>query len=202
MRRMIWLCALSILALPACTSSPARGPGLPTMKAEDNIAQRIDRGDWMVNRATKVMKVMVVGQANRPPQHIGFVEERTYRQRRGGPEFTMHLVTTRDRKDQIGHIDQLGRAFRYEPQRNGSFDKVSVGTNSMERNIQAIFDVPERVTLAATSERRLAFEALDVNGDGLLQPAEARSFGARITEADTNRDGVVDFQEFDQIDVL
>ena len=202
MRRMIWLCALSILILPACSSSRTTGRGLPTVSARDDIAQRIDRGDWMVNRATKVSKVMVTGEPNRPPRQIGFVEARKYRQRRGGPEFTMYVVTTLDRKEQIGHIDQLGRAYRYEPRRGGTFEKVALGSNTLERNVQAIFDTTQRVTLEPTTERRLAFEALDANGDGLLQPAESRSFGGRITEADTNHDGVVDFEEFDQIDVL
>jgi hypothetical protein len=202
MRRIPWLCALLALALASCRSAPAGGSGLPVVSARDDIAQRIDRGDWMVNQRTKVWKVMAASQANRPARHIGYVEQRVYRQRRGGPEFSIYIVTTLDRKEQIGHVDQLGRAFRYEPRRNGDFRQVDLGTNTLQRNVQGIFDTLDRVTLEPTSERRLAFEALDVNHDGLLQPEETRSFGDRIAGADTNHDGVVDFEEFDAVDVL
>ena len=48
----------------------------------------------------------------------------------------------------------------------------------------------------------MAFEALDANGDGLLQPEESRSFGDRVSGAYTNGDGVVDFEEFEEVDIL
>jgi len=114
----------------------------------------------------------------------------------------MYTITTLNRDEQIGHIDQLGRAVRYEPRRNGGFESVDVGSNTIERNVQAIFDTKFRITLVGTSQRRIAFERLDANGDGLLQGAETASFGYRITGADTNGDGVVDFEEFNAIDVL
>jgi len=200
MRRLLCLCALVALALPACRGG--RSP-LPLAKNDaDNIAVRLDRGDWMVNQQTKMWKVMATGAPNRPPEHIGYVEERQYRQARGGPLFRMYSVTTRNRAEQIGHIDQLGRAYRYEPRRNGTFDKVAIGSNTLELNVQAIFETPRDVTLQATNQRRLAFDALDDNGDGVLQAAEARAFGGRISSADTNGDGLVDFQEFDAIDSL
>jgi hypothetical protein len=139
---------------------------------------------------------------NRPPEHIGYLVERRYRQMRGGPQFKMYSVTTRNRNEQIGHIDQLGKAVRYEPQRNGGFVNVPAGTNTRELYVASIFEIKERVTLEETSERREAFNALDENGDGMLQRNETASFGDRITGADLNRDGFVDFEEFDQVDVL
>ena len=114
----------------------------------------------------------------------------------------MYSITTTNRDEQIGHVDRMGRAVRYEPKRNGSFESVPVGSNTLERNVQAIFDTMDRVTFEPTNERELAFNALDLNGDGLLQSAETRTFGDRIANADTNGDGVVDYEEFNAIDVL
>ncbi|MDJ0520547.1 MAG: EF-hand domain-containing protein [Planctomycetota bacterium] len=200
MTRTLWLCALVLVALPACsqTSSEERAD----LRAEESLAVRLDRGDWMVNKSTHIWKVMARGAPNRPPQHIGYIEKRQYRQARGGPDFEMYSITTRNRDEQIGHIDQLGRAYRYEPQRNGTFARVPIGTNTLELNVQAIFETSDSVVLRETSERRMAFDALDANGDGLLQMSEASSFGDRVTGADTNGDGVVDFEEFDAVDVL
>lgn len=207
MPRTLELCALISLALavavlPACASRSSVADARTIARPEDNIAERIDRGDWMVSQGTKVFKVVAQGQANRPPRHVGYLEERRYRQRRGGPQFTLYSVSTLDRKEQVGHIDQLGRAYRYEPQRNGSFDKVELPSNTLEENVQAILGSSAKVSFESTSERRLAFEALDADGDGLLQAVETRSFGDRIAGADRNGDGVVDFQEFDAADVL
>lgn len=191
-----------MLLLAACTSRTSGESGRTVMRPEDNIAERIDRGDWRVSTGVKVFKVVAQAQPNRPPQHVGYMEERHYRQRRGGPEFTMYSITTRDRNEQVGHIDQMGRAYRYEPQRNGSFEKVALPSNSLEFNVQAILGSSEAVTFESTTERRLAFDSLDADGDGLLQKVETQSFGDRITGADRNGDGVVDFEEFDAIDVL
>jgi len=208
MARTLYICALVVLAtavagLTSACASRSRVVSATTFVApEDNIADRIDRGDWMVTQGSSVFKVMAQGQANRPPQHIGFLEKREYRQRRGGPEFTIYSVTTMSRSEQVGHIDQMGRAYRYEPRRNGSFSKVALPSNTLEFNVQAILASGQRVTFEETNERRLAFEALDADGDGLLQPAETTSFGDRISGADTNRDGVVDFAEFNAVDVL
>lgn len=194
--------AAAVVLLAGCQSRSRVEDARTIMRPEDNIAERIDRGDWMVSTGTKVYKVVAQARPNRPPAHVGFVEARRYRQRRGGPEFTMYTVTTLDRGEQVGHIDSMGRAYRYEPQRNGTFEKVALPSNTLELNVRAILGSETQVTLQQTSERRLAFERLDADGDGLLQPVETRSFGDRITGADTNRDGVVDFEEFDAVDVL
>lgn len=205
MRHLHWLCAVSALVLAGCQSRTVLPTGLPTVTRPNdatNLVMRMDRGDWMVNQGSKVYKVVAASAPNRPPRHIGYVEERLYRQMRGGPEFTIYVVTTLDRREQIGKIDQLGRAIRYEPQRNGTFQQVDVGTNTREMSVAAIFDTLDRITLSPVSERRLAFEAIDLNGDGLLQANETSSLGDRVTGADTNGDGVVDFEEFDAVDIL
>ena len=207
MRNLLWLCALgavavTALSMSACKSNSNRSRTSGIAADNDNLALRLDRSDWMVNQGTKVSKIRAASAPNRPPEHIGYLVERQYRQARGGPEFKMYTITTLNRDEQIGHIDQLGRAVRYEPRRNGGFESVDVGSNTIERNVQAIFDTKFRITLVGTSQRRIAFERLDANGDGLLQGAETASFGYRITGADTNGDGVVDFEEFDAIDVL
>jgi hypothetical protein len=203
MRKLLCLCALVALTTTACRTNPD-GSRKPAIGADCNynLAMRMDRSDWMVNEATNVSRVMSARQPNRPPEHIGYLVEKRYRQMRGGPQFTMYSVTTLDRDEQIGHIDQLGRAVRYEPRRNGTFESVPAGSNTLERNVQSIFDTKHRITFRPTNERRIAFDSLDVNGDGLLQLTETASFGDRITGADRNGDGVVDFAEFDAIDVL
>ena len=202
MRNLIWLCALVMLATAACKTSAGGPRSVPGSEDGSNLALRLDRSNWMVNKHTTVSNVLARRAPNRPPEHIGYLVKRQYREMRGGPEFRVYSVTTLNRDEQIGHIDQLGRAYRYEPRRNGSFDTVSVGANTLESNIAAIFDTLDRVTVTATNERRLAFNALDANGDGLLQIAETRSFGDRDSGADINGDGVVDFAEFDAVDVL
>jgi len=200
MKRTLWLSTVVLVALPACTQHAGRTAA--ELRGDPSVAVQLDRGDWMVNKSTKLYKVMARGAPNRPPLLIGYVEEKEYRQARGGPEFRMYSVTTKNRAEQIGHIDQMGRAYRYEPRRNGTFDKVDLGSNTIEENVQAIFDTNDKVVLRETSARRLAFESLDANGDGVLQKAEAESFGDRVAGADTNHDGVVDFEEFDAVDVL
>jgi hypothetical protein len=204
MRHLLCFCALAALVFAGCRTAPSL-PGPPTLGGKNACADPIlnlDRGQWRVSEGSRVWKAMAASAANRPPHHIGYVEERTYRELRGGPRFAIRMVTTRNRKEQIGHIDQLGRAVRYEPQRNGTFTEVAIAANTLEQNVGAIFDTRDRITLVPTTERRLAFEAIDLDGDGLLQSNETRDFGDRIAGADSNRDGVVDFEEFDAIDVL
>ena len=114
----------------------------------------------------------------------------------------MYSVTSLNRKEQLGHIDNLGRAVRYEPKRNGTFDQVSAGTGTLEQSVGAILRTPERISLEETSVQRIAFDTLDANGNGVLDAAEYADLGARIPSADANADGVVDFQEFMRLDSL
>ncbi len=204
MRHLLWLCALAAVAFAGCKNYTGETTAAGPMDRCNNPVLKLDRGSWHVSQGSRLWKVMAASptSATRPPRHIGYLEERRYREMRGGPEFRIYSVTTLNRKEQIGHIDQLGRAVRYEPRRDGRFQEVSAGTNTREMNIAAIFETNDRITVTPTNQRRLAFEALDANGDGLLQKNETESFGARITGADRNRDGVVDFEEFDAIDVL
>jgi EF hand len=201
MRHLLAICALASVALTACRASPNADVAGP-MDVCRNPVLKIDRGDWHVSQGSRIWKVKAAPAANRPPRLLGYLEERRYRQMRGGPEFQIYTVTSLDRNDQIGHITQLGSAVRYEPRRDGTFEEVPVGTNTRENNVAAIFDTTERITLEPTSERRLAFEAIDANGDGVLQKNETANHGDRIAGADSNKDGVVDFEEFDAVDVL
>lgn len=202
MRYCVFLVAACALVTLGC-----RGASLPQIENPgpdcDDLASRLDRGDWMVNQRTQIWKVKVdQSLANMPPKHVGYVVGKRYRQMRGGPEFQMYTVTSLNRNEQLGHIDSVGRAVRYEPRRNRGFNEVPVGTGTLENSVAAIFDTLERVTLERTTQKRLAFEALDVNGDGLLQPEEMQRYGDRITSADANRDGLVDFEEFETIEIL
>jgi hypothetical protein len=98
----------------------------------------------------------------------------------------------------------MGRAVRFEPRRGGGYDEVAVGTSGLAENVGAIFGTTARILIQPTTARRLAFEGLDRNGNGLLEPDEipAQVVGDRIARADSNRDGVVDFGEFDALDQL
>ncbi len=193
MRYCVFLAAVLALVTVGC-----QGPTLPSDSPDcDALAARLDRGDWMVNQQTKIWKVRVdQSLQNMPPKHVGYLLGKRYQQMRGGPEFGMYTVTSLNQGEQLGHIDSVGRAVRYEPRRNRGFNEVPVGTGSLEHSVAAIFETLERVTLEATTQRRLTFEALDLNDDGLLQPDETKRYGDRIASADANRDGLVDFEEF------
>ena len=202
MRYVLCVAMLCALGATGCLQrSPATGECEVAGGVDCNqIAARLDRGDWMVNQQTKVWKVMISrADQNAPPRHAGYLIGKAYKQMRGGPKFQMYTVTSLNRNEQLGHIDPLGRAVRYEPRRNLGFEEVDVGTNTLTSNVAAILDTPEIVTLEPTSERRLAFEALDTNGDGTLTRDEVRVYGDRIANADSNGDGVVDFGEFQTI---
>lgn len=198
MRRWIWLCAALALTSAGCSSGSA---ATRPQEDPDNLASRLNRGDWMVSQATRLSKVSE-SRVNLPPRHVGYLVTTDYRQMRGGPVFTMHKVTTLDRNEQIGHIDQLGRGTRYEPRRNGTFEEVDIGVGALPQQVASIFGFPRAVQLEPTSERRLAFEAIDRNRDGLLSAQESAEYGDRVQGADTNRDGLVDFEEFAAIEVL
>lgn len=204
MRRLTCLCVLCALALGGCINRQTRQECCKVGFNACNcplIASRLDRGDWQVNERTAIWKVNEQVR-NLPPQRIGYVLGSEFRQLRGGPTYTMYTVTTLDRRDQIGRIDQMGNAIRYEPRRDGGFEEVSVGTGTLEDQVAAIFDTRRIVRLERTTERKLAFEKLDTNGDGVLEGDEVKVYGARLTNGDVNRDGKVDYPEFEAIDIL
>lgn len=200
MKHLGWLAAAALAVLPACRTDGTRITG-PDSAREESFAGRMNRGTWEVKKASEVW---TVGEAvpNRPPKRIGYMVARDYRREVGGPAFRMYEVTTLHRDEIIGRIDQMGHAVRYEPRRRGGFEEVDVGANSRENNVGAIFGTKQMITLEKTTERRIAFEALDANGDGRLQEAEYRAHGASLMSADTDGDKILDFAEFDAIDAL
>ena len=193
------------LLVAACTSPEpfSRSTGQPgfTAAAVDSepLAARMNRGDWMVATKSRIWKVFE-NQPSGPERHVGYLVGSKYRQVRGGPEFTMYKVTTLDRNDQIGHIDQVGRAVRYEPRRDGEFVEVPVGSSTREENLASIFDTRRTMRVEATNEIRLAFEALDDDGDGRLSRTETADWSGRVASADANNDGFVDFEEFAELE--
>jgi hypothetical protein len=166
-----------------------------------DIPVRLDRGDWMVDRRSKVWKVLE-NRPSLPPKHIGFLQQTKYKQQRGGGTYVLYDVTTLNRREKIGRIDQMGRAFRFVPRRNLGFAEVDEGSASLPDSVGAIFQSKQGINLVPTTERRLAFELLDKDGDGLLRDQEIAGMGDRIPAADTNGDDAVDFDEFSTIDQL
>ena len=114
----------------------------------------------------------------------------------------MYEVSTLDREEIIGTVDSLGNAIRFRPRRGGGIDTEKVGNNTLPLSVQAIFDTVRPVTLVATTERALAFEALDLNKDGMLDEKEFPRVKERIGSPDRNKDGKVDPQEFEAADDL
>lgn len=205
MRSVLWILALVAVGATGCRS---RG-GLPAdpdaaLRAgggSASLAVKLDRGDWMVDRKTRVYKVLEE-QPRAQPEHIGYVVACRYRQARGGPVYSLYTVTTLNRREKVGRIDTMGRAFRIVPRRNRGFAEVDLGTAGLENNVAAIFDTQRPVFLEETTERRIAFELLDQNGDGQLAGEELATVGDRIANADRNGDEAVDFEEFDALDTL
>lgn len=201
-RHAVWTLAAAALLAAGCRSSRPRAlaaDGAPG--SSGSLAGQMDRGDWLVDRRTTVWKVLEEQERALPLQR-GFLARTQYRQARGGPPYDVYTVTTTNRRETVGRIDQVGRAWRYVPRRNAGFDEVDVGIGTLEDSVGAIFETRRRIILEPTTERRLAFEAIDANGDGRLGPEETAKLGDRIAGADRNGDGLVDFQEFDALDRL
>ncbi len=193
-----------------CDNGPYSGPGAYPPEPEPvhsvgcyetRQSLNLDRGDWAVAQRTKVWKVLEY-PAGELPNHIGYVTGRRFRQMRGGPGYDLYTVTTLNRSEEVGRIDQMGRAYRYEPRRNAGFAEVDLGSNSMENDVAEILQTTWEVTLEPTNDRRLAFELLDLDSNGFLEAAELKNHGDRIPRTDTNGDGRIDFQEFDRADIL
>ncbi len=202
---------LALSATAACTKTPRyragggipaakEGPGLPGSTAVGEMS--LNRGDWLVGETSGIWKVLADSGGGTPPQPIGHLVARHYREMRGGPVFTMYEVTTLDRHEHVGMIDALGNAIRFVPRRQGGYDSVPAGNSTLEFNVQAIFDTLRPITLEPTSERRLAFEGLDANHDGGLSAEEWPRVKETNPRVDRNGDGKVDYQEFDAIDSL
>jgi hypothetical protein len=206
MRQVLALTTVAGFALAGCYSGP-KCPRTPTEQVlsigcTDAAAPlRLDRGDWLVSEAAEVWKVFEEPLDARG-RHIGYLEARDYRQMRGGPSHRMYSVTTVNRRDKVGRIDTLGHAFRFAPRRDAGFEEVDEGVNTLENSVGAIFQTPRPIRLEKTTERRLAFESLDRNRDGRLDAEETAGLGDRLRRADVNRDGFLDFDEFDAMDVL
>jgi hypothetical protein len=161
----------------------------------------LDRGDWRTSDQVGLWKAFEERELGKAPTHVGFLVLRRYREVRDGPTFQIYDVTRLDRNDQIGQIDGLGNATRFLPKRDGGIEVVKVGNSTLVLDVQAIFGTTHPMSLAATTERKLAFEALDLNHDGGLTKDEY----PRILEspsADLNHDGKIDPQEFDAIDQI
>jgi len=197
------MAALAVLVVTGCQSRrpppPERTLAVGCVDSSSPIT--LDRGDWTVSQRTAVWRVKEA-RVNLPPQTVGYMVQRKYRQMRGGPTYAMYDVTTLNRREQIGRIDTMGRAWRYEARRNAGFGEVDLGINSLENGVAAIFQTARAVTLEQTTERQLAFESFDRNGNGVLEREEMEPHGDRLLSADRNRDGTVDFDEFNAIPVL
>ena len=202
---LIFTIALSALVVSGCRGPsrcpPPDEPVLDIGCVESSSPLTLDRGDWTVSRRTAVWKVQV-SPVNAPPKTVGYLVKRKYRQMRGGPEYYMYMVTTTNRREEIGRIDQMGRAWRYEPRRNQGFEETDLGSHELEVAVGIIFDTQRPVTLVETTERVLAFELLDKDGSGYLEKNEVAAHGDRLPGADRNGDGLVDYEEFDALDVL
>jgi hypothetical protein len=202
---------MRLLALPAFASlvllagCNTRSVSRPSTVSGTDIAARLTRGDWMRSTGTETWKVLeessVAGQTALP-RHVGYLTARDYRQEHGGPTFRIYEVSSLNRQHVLGRIDELGRVTRYDAQRNGTFVETPLVASTLENNVGAIFGTQNPIQLEKTNARRMAFEALDTNRDGALDAKETAAFGTRLSDADRNKDGKLDFAEFDLIDQL
>jgi hypothetical protein len=156
----------------------------------------INRGDWLVGEKVGLWTVNAHPRTGAPVR-VGYVTERHYREVRGGPVFQLFEVTNLDRSRAVGTVDALGNAKRFRPRQGGGFDTEAAGNSTLALGVQAILESSDPVTLDPTSERALAFEMLDANRDGVLEPKEFPRLSSKLANADRNGDGKVDFQEFE-----
>lgn len=204
MNARICLAALAALVAAGCQTAPQTSvPAGPTT-SDDNarIARSLDPlANWQVNPDHDVWKVLISRSIDGlPPKHAGYLVRRQYRKSRRAPVHEVYEVTTINRNQVVGQIDGLGRAVRFEPRRNAGVERVDVGVNTLENSVGAIFDTTERITLEKTSERSIAFERMDRDGNGVLGRDEVDRYGASILRADANGDGKIDRNEFNAID--
>ncbi len=196
--------ALALLVTAVIPLNGCRSRGAP---AESGVAAAtsprltLDRGDWLVGRRERIYRALEesgIGGAAKP---LGFVTERSYREVRGGPAFSHWEVTTLDRNDVIGTVDALGNATRIEPGVAGQLNFVPAGNNTLILGVQAIFRAVNPIRLVETSERAIAFDALDANHDGMLDASEFPRLHDRVGNPDKNGDGKVDRNEFEDADL-
>lgn len=161
----------------------------------------LNRGDWLKSEQAAVW-VVLEQQREGGMTRIGYVTERRYQEMRGGPVFTMHEVWGLDRSRQLGQVDSLGNAVRFDPIRNRGVESTKVGNSSLELSVGAIFGTVRPISLERTTEHHLAFEALDKNHDGKLDKTEFPRLLDKFHNPDTNKDGFVDEGEFDEADAL
>jgi hypothetical protein len=197
------LAAVAALGLAGCRARPAGTEyTVPTMAAPVG-AMSLDRGAWLVGTTKGLWDVTVPGDTpSSKPVRIGYVTAREHREVRGGPAFTIYEVTGLDRTSPVGIVDSLGNAKRFKPRVNGHQEIEDAGNSTLNFSVQAIFETTKPVTLTATTERKLAFELLDADGNGTLDATEFPAIAARRGSPDTNRDGKVDWNEFDADDDL
>ena len=161
----------------------------------------LNRGDWLRSEQSAVWLVMEQ-QRDGTSHRIGYVTERRYQEMRGGPVFSVYEVWGLDRKEQLGQVDALGNAVRFDPVRNRGVESVPVGNASLQLSVGAIFGTVRPLTLERTTEHALAFDALDKNHDGKLDKTEFPRLLDKFHNPDTNHDGFLDPGEFDAADEL
>jgi hypothetical protein len=204
-RRLLALCALATLATAVGCSR--RHPddfqcAVTVPRGAPPVGDfSLRRDDWLVGTQTGVWVATVPADVpGMPPVRLGYVVARSHRQVRGGPAFTIYEVTRLDRTVPIGIVDSLGNAKRFKPRRDGHIEVEDAGNSTLALSVGAVFETVKPVTLEATTEHRIAFETLDADKNGFLDAKEYPTIGAARGSPDVNRDGKLDFAEFDALD--
>lgn len=198
------------LGLAGCASRPAgstAGSATGATVSGSDLGARIDTSDWMVREGGEIWRVLEARTVNgetRPPVLVGYLEARDYRQAKGGPALRLYEVTSLDRRTVLGRIDSVGRIVRYEvdPATHLFTQRTLLPAASREDNVGAILGSPHSIQLEATSYRRIAFHALDRDGNNVLSAEELAGTGTRISSGDTNNDKLVDWAEFEALERL